>query len=172
VRRLAVIGIVACVGTMFLGAVAHAKPSDQGVSIATLSPSAGPPGTVVAFTLTGTDADGTQQCTTSSAYRLEFLGADGVLGQTGGESVEVPSTATPGPAFVRLVCYVPDPTGRRVIRGVCAGFTVQPTVATAAQPVAVSCPSTPRLALGQSVLNVERLLSGAFNAQLSAPLSP
>jgi hypothetical protein len=171
VRRLAVVGIVVCVGTLFLGAAAHAKPSDQGVSIATLSPSAGPPGTVVAFALSGTDAPGTAQCMTSSAYRLEFLGADGVLAQTGGESVEVPSDSKQGNATIRLVCYVPDSTGRRVIRGVCARFTVQAAIANTTEPVAVACPATPRLALGQSVLNVERLLSGAFNPQLFFPLS-
>jgi hypothetical protein len=171
VRRLLVLGIVVAATVAVPSVIGAAAPADN-VAIATITPSAGPPGTEVGFTLSGTDAAGTTECLTSSAYRLEFLAPDGVLAATGGESVAVPPDAPAGDSVIRLVCYVPDATGRRVIHGLCGAFTVTspgealPPATAAAKP----CPPTPRLALGQSVVAVERVLSAAFNQQLFFPL--
>lgn len=150
-----------------------AGAAGNGITIATVTPGAGPTGTEIGFTLAGTDAAGTVECQTSSAYRLEFLAPDGVLATTGGETVAVPPDAEPGGSTIRLVCYVPDATGRRVIQGLCGRFTViDPGAATPpTQAGAARCPPTPRLALSQSVIGVEAALSDAFNQRLAAPLS-
>ena len=171
-RRLLVLGIVvsaALAAPFALGANAVG----DGVSIATLTPGAGPAGTEIGFALAGTDAAGTAECLTSSAYRLEFLAPDGVLAVTGGETVAVSPDAQAGDSSIRLVCYVPDATRRRVIHGLCGRFTVTDPGAAVPPPAAaaIPCPSTPRLALGQSVITVERLLSAAFNPLLAAPLT-
>ena len=150
-----------------------AQAPGEDVRIESVSPTGGPPGTEVAYTLGGTDEAGTRQCATSSAYRLELLSPDGSLSATGGENVAVPDTATPGDSSLRLVCYIPDATNRRVIHGLCAGFVV--TAAGEAAPpasgsAAIDCPPTPRLTLGQSVIAVERAMSEAFNPLLFYPL--
>jgi hypothetical protein len=163
----------AAVAALCLGlAAASAAASGSGVSIESLTPSGGPAGTTVNYTLAGTDPAGADQCSLSSAYRLEFLAADGTLAATGGEGVTVPADAAPGKAAVRLVCYVPDSTARRVIHGLCARFDVtdgSPPPARSGSP-AIDCPATPRLTLGQSVIAVERAISQAFNPQLYYPL--
>ena len=173
-RRLLVLRII--VGIIVIVAVGAlsaggAGAADSGVSIATLAPGVGPAGTAVGFTLAGTDAAGTSQCLTSSAYRLEFLAPDGVLAATGGDTVAVPAGSQAGASVIRLVCYVPDATGRRVIRGLCGRFTVTDPGAAVPPPAsasaAVRCSPTPRLALSQSVIAVERALSEAFNPLLS-----
>jgi hypothetical protein len=175
VRRLLVLGIVmtAVVSSLVATAASGAGGSDDTVSIATVDPAAGPSGTEVGFTLAGTDATGTTECLTSSAYRLEFLTPDGVLAATGGDTVAVPADAQAGDAAIRLVCYVPDATGRRVIHGLCARFVVTDpgAVVPPAGAAAVPCPPTPRLALSQSVIAVERAISEAFNPVLAAPLT-
>ena len=74
---------------------------------------------------------GREQCATSSAYRLELLAADGTLATTGSTSVAVPDGLTPGEAAIRLVCYVPDSTARRVIFGMCGRFVVTDELAAA-----------------------------------------
>lgn len=169
-RRLSAIGVVV-IAVAALVAPAGAAPDT--VSISTVSPSAGPAGTDIGYSLAGTDAAGTTECQQSSAYRLELLAPDGTVAATGGVTVVVPEGATVGDGAIRVVCYVPDSTGRRVIRGVCARFTVSgpgepvPAVTESAIP----CPATPRVALSQAVLTVERLLSQAFNPQLVAPLA-
>lgn len=171
-RRLLVLGIIvsaALAAPFALGANA----ADDNVSIATVTPGSGPAGTEIGFTLAGTDAAGTTECLTSSAYRLEFLAPDGVLAVTGGETVAAPPDAQVGDSSIRLVCYVPDATGRRVIHGLCGRFSVTEAGAAAGPPGAASiaCPPTPRLALSQSVIAVEAALSEAFNQQLFFPLS-
>jgi hypothetical protein len=102
-----------------------------------------------------------------------MIAPDGTLAATGGETVAVPETATPGDSFVRLVCYVPDATSRRVIYGLCAGFLVTAEgqgVPDSGDSAATDCPPTPRLVLGQSVISVERAMSEAFNPLLFYPL--
>jgi len=172
VRRLLVLGIIVSSALTAPFAVGANAAGDD-VAIATVTPGAGPAGTEIGFTLAGTDAAGTTECLTSSAYRLEFLAPDGVLVVTGGETVAAPSDAEAGDSSVRLVCYVPDATGRRVIHGLCGRFTVADPGAAVPPPGAASipCPSTPRLALSQSVIAVERALSAAFNPLLAAPLT-
>jgi len=172
VRRLLVLGIIVTAAFVVPFSVGASAAGD-GVSIATVTPGAGPAGTEIGFTLAGTDTSGTTECLTSSAYRLEFLAPDGVLVVTGGETVAAPSDAKPGDSAIRLVCYVPDATGRRVIHGLCGRFTVTDPNAAVAPPgaAAIPCPSTPRLALSQSVIAVERALSAAFNPLLAVPLT-
>ncbi len=159
-------------GVLTLGALTAGAAQTTPVSIESVTPPAGPPGTEVAYSLAGTDAAGAQECATSSAYRLELLGPDGALAATGGERVAVPDTAQPGESFIRLVCYVPDATQRRVIYGLCGGFDVTAAgeAATGTRGSAVECPPTPRLVLGQSVIAVERAMSEAFNPLLYYPL--
>jgi hypothetical protein len=175
VRRLLVLGIVmtAVVAVLAVPAALGASGTDDTVSIATVDPAAGPSGTEVGFTLAGTDAAGTTECLTSSAYRLEFLAPDGVLAATGGDTVAAPADAQGGDASIRLVCYVPDATGRRVIHGLCGRFVVTDpgAVVPPAGAAAIPCAPTPRLALSQSVIAVERAVSEAFNPILAAPLT-
>ena len=168
-RRLPALGVVI---TAIATSTRPATAAPETVSISSVTPSAGPAGTEVGYTLAGTDAAGTAECQQSSAYRLELLAPDGTVAATGGVTVVVPDGVGQGDAAIRVVCYVPDATGRRVIRGVCARFVVSGAGAPvpAATESAIPCPTTPRIVLSQSVLTVERLLSTAFNPQLSAPL--
>jgi hypothetical protein len=162
--------IVLSLGALTAGA---AQAPGEDVRIESVSPTGGPPGTQVTYTLGGTDEAGERQCATSSAYRLELLSPDGALSATGGENVAVPDTATPCDSSIRLVCYVPDATNRRVIHGLCAGFVVTApgeAAPAASGTAAIDCPPTPRLALGQSVITVERAMSEAFNPLLFYPL--
>jgi hypothetical protein len=141
-----------------------------GVAIDSITPPGGPTGTQVTFALRGTDAAGAEQCAISSAYRLELLATDGTLASTGGTSVTVPAGLEPGKASIRLVCYVPDATNRRVIHGLCGGFRLTDGSPPPAHSGSRDCPPTPRIALGQSVIAVERAMSQAFNPQLYYPL--
>jgi hypothetical protein len=162
--------MVLALGALTAGA---AQAPDEEVRIESVSPAGGPPGTEIVYTLGGTDEAGTRECATSSAYRLELLSPDGSLSATGGENVAVPDTATPGDSSIRLVCYVPDATNRRVIHGVCAGFVVTAAGEPAppeSGPAAIDCPPTPRVTLGQSVIAIERAMSEAFNPLLFYPL--
>lgn len=171
-RRPLVLGIIV-IAVFVVPFAVGASAAGDGVSIATVTPGAGPAGTEIGFTIAGTDASGTTECLTSSAYRLEFLAPDGVLVVTGGETVAATPDAESGDSAIRLVCYVPDATGRRVIHGLCGRFTVTDPGAAVPPPgaSAIPCPSTPRLALSQSVIAVERAMSAAFNPLLAAPLS-
>lgn len=149
-----------------------AQDASEGVSIESLTPASGPPGTEIAYTLAGTDEVGARECAQSSAYRLELLAADGTLLTTGGETVAVPDGAAPGEAFVRLVCYLPDATGRRVIHGLCASFTItEGSEAATESGFAIDCPPTPRVTFGQAVIGVERAISQAFNPMLYFPFT-
>lgn len=168
-RRLALLAVVSCAASA-LGAVG-ASAAETDVTIESVDPSSGPAGSDVTYTLGGTDAPGAEQCGVSSAYRLELLAPDGTLAATGGSSVVVPEGVAPGPAAIRLVCYVPDVTGRRVIYGLCGRFDVVADGEAAPDPTgSVPCPPTPRVALGQSVIAVERAMSSAFNPNLYFPL--
>ena len=171
-RRLAVLATTAAIAaTVVAVGTAAASAAGRGPSIESVTPSGGPAGTEVSYALAGTDAAGSEQCSVSSAYRLELLAPDGTLAATGGGSVTVPEGIAPGKAFVRLVCYVPDATARRVIYGLCAHFDVTDSPAPPGSGSAsVRCPSTPRVVLGQSVIAVERAMSAAFNPQLYFPL--
>jgi hypothetical protein len=170
VRRSA--AVVALIAVSVALAATAAGAGTAGVSIETITPSGGPTGTDITYTLRGTDAAGAEQCAVSSAYRLELLAPDGTLATTGGSSVAVPAGIAPGKAAIRLVCYVPDATARRVIHGMCGRFFLTdgspPPARTGAAKI--DCPSTPRIALGQSVIAVERAMSEAFNPQLYYPL--
>lgn len=169
-RRLLALGVVVTALTA-LAVPAIAAP--ETLSISSVAPSAGPAGTEVGYTLSGTDSVGTAECQQSSAYRLELLAPDGTVAATGGVTVLVPEGSAVGEGAIRVVCYVPDSTGRRVIRGVCARFAITEPGAPvpAVTESAIPCPATPRITLSQAVLTVERLLSQAFNPQLSAPLA-
>jgi hypothetical protein len=170
--------VLTCVATaaaavLSLGAITAGAQAPPEVEIGSVDPIGGPAGTQVSYTLSGTDEVGSRECATSSAYRLELLAPDGTLVATGGEAVTVPDTAAPGDSFIRLVCYVPDATGRRVIYGLCGSFIVTAPgepVPDVRETVAADCPPTPRLVLGQSVIAVERALSEAFNPLLFYPL--
>ena len=172
-RRLLVLGVGLMATAGLVVPISFASAAPETVSITSVTPSAGPVGTEVGYTLGGTDAAGTNECQQSSAYRLELLAPDGTVAATGGITVLVPEGAVVGEASIRVVCYVPDPTGRRVIRGVCARFVVSAPgeAPPAVSESAIPCPATPRVVLSQAVLTVERLLSQAFNPQLSAPIS-
>jgi hypothetical protein len=130
-----------------------------------LSPSEGPPGTEIAVA-PDVDPTGVDTCLGSSAFRTELLGADGAILATGSEAIAVPANATPGVDVVRLVCYLPEGTGRRVIHGLCAPFVV--TGGEAVTPSA-GCPPAPRVLVGQAILEAEGGLSNGANAIL-APL--
>jgi hypothetical protein len=73
---------------------------------------------------------------------------------------------------LRLICYVSDATGRRVIRGVCSSFDVvdaNTTVigassnAVAGSTVNVPCPAAPRTVVSESVIASQTTLGEAFN---------
>jgi hypothetical protein len=169
-RPLAVAAVVTC--ALALAATAVTAGGSK-VSIEAVTPSGGPAGTEIAYTLAHTDAAGAEQCAVSSAYRLELLAPDGTLATTGGATVAVPEGVAPGKGAIRLVCYVPDATGRRVIHGLCGRFDLTDGTAPPARTgsAAIDCPPSPRVTLGQSVIAVERAFSQAFNPQLYYPLT-
>jgi hypothetical protein len=147
-------------------ACADAITPDATAPTITLDPSEGPPRTEVTI-VPDADAAAVSTCFGSSAFRSELLGDTGAIVGTGEETLEVPSDAT-GVVTARLVCYFPESTGRRVIRGLCAPFTV-----TGAAPVASTgsgCPSAPRVVVGQVIIEGEGQLSAGFN-QVLAPFA-
>jgi hypothetical protein len=146
-------------------ACASAVAPDADAPAITLDPTEGPPGTEIAIT-PAVDAQGVESCVSSSAFRSELLGPDGAILATGAEAIAVPANATPGVHTVRLICYLPESTGRRVIHGLCAPFVV-----TGGEPgAAVSgCPPAPRVVVGQAILEAAAGLSNGFNPVM-APL--
>ena len=170
-RRLAELVTAACVA-LAVGAPGAVAAGGSSVSIESVTPSSGSVGTDIAYTLAGTDAAGADQCANSSAYRLELLAPGGALATTGGGTVLVPEGTVVGQATIRLVCYVPDATNRRVIYGLCARFDITDAAAAseATGKAATKCPATARVVLGQSVIAVERAMSEAFNSKLYYPL--
>jgi len=149
---------------------AGAGAVDDTVGLGSLDPSSGAPGTEIHYTVVGS-ADADTECRGSSAFTTEFLAADGVRLGTGADIIGVPETATAGPAFVRLVCYVSDATGRRVIRGVCTSFEVLAagsaagTAKTAAAGATINepCPAAPRTVVSEAVIQSQTALGEAFN---------
>lgn len=176
-RRIRMLVFVAAALVAMVTLPAGAGVADDTVGFGSLNPSSGPPGTDIQYTVVGT-ADADAECRASSAFTTEFLAADGVRLGTGSDTITVPDTASPGPAFVRLICYVADATGRRVIRGVCVGFdvvipttTVIGAVATAdaGSTLNVPCPAAPRTVASESVIQSQTVLGEAFN-QIIRPL--
>jgi hypothetical protein len=168
--RIRTLVLVAVALVAMMAVPSGAATGDDGVGFGSLTPSSGAPGTEISYTVVGSPiAD--SECRGSSAFTTEFLAADGVRLGTGADTIGVPETATAGPAFVRLVCYVSDATGRRVIRGVCASFEVLApggaagatgTTATGST-VNVPCPASPRTVISQSVIRSHTSLGEAFN---------
>jgi hypothetical protein len=158
--------------TMTLGVGAAAAWADT-VGFGSVSPSSGPPGTEITYTVVG-GATADTDCRGSSAFTTEFLDGAGIRLSTGADTIGVPNSATAGPAFVRLVCYVSDATARRVIHGVCAKFEVTaavsapgaPTTAASGATVDAPCPVTPRLAVSQAVIQAQTHLGETFNKVL------
>jgi hypothetical protein len=134
---------------------------------ADVSPASAAPGSEVSITPRSADADATEQCFGSSAFHTELLGADGARLATGEQSIAVPANAPGGAATALLVCYVPDDTGRRVIRGWCGSLTITGGTAATTAPK-TGCPASPRLVLVESVIKAEAALSAGFNPVLSA----
>lgn len=133
---------------------------------ADVAPASAAPGSEVSITPRGADAAATQQCFGSSAFHTELLGADGARVATGEQSIVIPDNAPGGAASALLVCYVPDTTGRRVLRGWCGSLTI--TGGTAATTAgAPGCPPSPRLVVVESVIKAEAALSEGFNPVLS-----
>lgn len=138
------------------------------VVIARVEPGGGPPGSTATYEFLNVDADGRDECTGSSAYRVEVLGSDG--GQIGfaGDELEVPSDAPVGPSFLRVVCYFPtEKSPRPLMRSLCARFEVTaPGASAPPQGGYVPCPPTGRVLGGESVIAAQRVLGDAINAVL------
>jgi hypothetical protein len=156
---------------------ASASAGDDAVGFGSLDPSSGAPGAEIHYTVVG-GAIADSECRASSAFATELLASDGVRLATGADTIIVPDTAAPGTAYVRLICYVSDATGRRVIRGVCTSFevlaaetTVAPTPKTGAAGVTVNepCPPSARVVVSESVIGSQTALGEAFN-QIIKPL--
>ena len=172
-RRWCIPVLAAFVLFVALSATAGAQSGDE-VGFGGLQPASGPAGTELSYTVVGTpDAD--TVCKASSAFSTEFLDEQGLRLGTGAATIAVPTAAQPGPSFVRLICYVPDDTGRRVIWGVCAAFEVTAsggaaptTPAPAGGTANVPCPASPRLVMSESTITTQNNLGRAFNAVLTA----
>lgn len=141
------------------------SPGPNGkVSIASVDPPAGPPGTVTAITFANVDDDGTQKCIDSSAYRVEILGPDGAQIGTGGQAVEIPPDAPVGVSTIRVVCYFPGRYVRPLMRSLCGRFEVTAGAPTApAGEASAPCPQPGRVLTGESVIAAQRSLGDAFN---------
>ena len=170
-RRIWMLVLATAALAALVAVPASAGTTADTVGFGSVSPSSGPPGTEISYVVVGSPIADTE-CRGSSAFATEFLAADGVRLGTGGDTIGVPETATPGPGFIRLVCYVSDATGRRVIRGVCASFDVvdpNTTVigassnAVAGSTVNVACPTAPRPVVSESVISSQTILGEAFN---------
>lgn len=172
-RRPALWMLIAAALTLALSGPAGAGPSQDTVGLGSLDPGSGPPGTIISYTVVGSpNAD--SECRGSSAFATELLDATGARIGTGANTVVVPDGATPGQAFVHLICYVADATGRRVIYGVCSGFEITdaatpPGAAKTATGATVNepCPATPRMVVSQSVINTQTTLGLTFNEVLA-----
>ena len=170
-RRIRILVLVTAALAALVAVPASAGTTDDTVGFGSMSPASGPPGTEISYVVVGSpDAD--TECRGSSAFATEFLGADGVRLGTGGDTIGVPETATPGTGYVRLICYVSDATGRRVLRGVCTSFEVvdaNTTVigsssnAVAGSTVNAPCPAAPRTTVSESVIASQTTLGEAFN---------
>ena len=158
-------------------AVALAAPAsagtDDSTGLGSLEPGSGPPGTTISYTVVGS-AGADTECRTSSAFATELLDAAGVRIATGDDTITVPDSATPGPAFLHLICYIADTTGRRVIYGVCSEFEVLaagapsgPAKNASGATINEPCPATPRLVASEAVIETQTTLGLTFNQILS-----
>ncbi len=171
-RRLLLLLLVA-VFSVSLAAPAAAG-ADDSTGLGSLEPGSGPPGTTISYTVVGSpDAD--SECRGSSAFATELLDATGVRIATGDDTITVPDAAAAGEAFLHLICYVADATGRRVIYGVCSSLEVTaagaPTgaakTATSGPTINEPCPATPRLVASEAVIETQTTLGLTFNQILS-----
>jgi hypothetical protein len=156
-----------------VGAVAGAQ-TEPGATIGfgDVTPGSGAPGTEITYTVVGSpNAD--SECRGSSAFATELLASDGTRLATGADTIVVSDAATPGPGYLRLICYIADSTGRRVIRGICAPFEILPAGSAAGAsgtgPISEPCPPSGRVLASQSVIGVSGALGQAFN-QVITPL--
>lgn len=145
------------------------------VGFGSVSPGVAPAGTEVSYTVAGS-ADADPVCRGSSAFATELLGADGTRLAIGADTVAVPQTATAGPGFLRLICYIPDATGRRVIHGFCAAIELAAAgtapgapLAAGAEPIVDPCPPSGRVVASQAVIGASTALGLSFN-QIIKPL--
>lgn len=144
------------------------------VEIGTLSPGSGPSaGTVITIQFAGVDADGTDECYESSAFRSEFISPEGARLSLGSEQVRVPDGAPVGVSTVRIVCYFPGEFGRPLMRSLCGRFEVTSSGAPGprATDAGVACPPTGRVVGGDAMIAAQRTLGGTFDALLQ-PLDP
>jgi hypothetical protein len=168
-RRVLMSTVVAAI---LVGAAAPAMADDSGFG--GIDPSSGPSGTEIGYTVVGPGPTSDSECRGSSAFTTELLSVTGTRLATGADTIVVEG-AVPGPAFVRLICYIPDDTGRRVIRGVCATFEITtpdvppgaPRTAAAGNTLDEPCPAAPRVVASQSVIRVQGRLGEAFNRVLT-----
>jgi hypothetical protein len=176
-RRTPIVLLVALVATIAAATVAHAGGYGGYGALGSVTPGSGPPGTEISYTVVGTSPNADAECRSSSAFSTEFLAADGVRLATGADTITVPETATPGPGFLRLICYLGDETGRPVIYGACVAFEVTapgtPPGAPRSEPDGSAfedpCPPSARVVASQSVLHAASVLGRAFN-QVIKPL--
>jgi hypothetical protein len=131
----------------------------------TVTPSVVAPGRDVVVAPAGVTAAASTVCSQTSAFKTELLDANGTRVAIGARTLSVPADAKPGVGTVRLVCYLPDAAGRRVIRGMCGAVTIGTGSTPSTAPTAV-CPATPRLVLSQGVIVAESTLSEGFNRLL------
>jgi len=170
-RRLHVVVVAVVALVVALAGVTVAAAADDTVGIGSISPTSGAAGTDISYTVVGSpNAD--SECRGSSAFATEFLAGNGVRLGTGSDTIAVPDGATPGQAYVRLVCYVSDETGRRVIRDVCASFEVSGGSAATPPPTSgatidVPCPPAPRVIISHSVIRAQTAVGEAFNKILT-----
>lgn len=156
-----------------LAAPAAAGTADDTAGLGSLDPGSGPPGTTISYTVVGgPNAD--SECRGSSAFATELLDASGVRISTGDDTIAVPDGATSGGGFLRLICYIADATGRRVIYGVCSGFEITAADAPAGSAktatgatINEACPATPRMVASQSVIDTQTTLGLTFNEVLA-----
>ena len=139
-----------------------------------LGSASGPPGSSISYTVVGS-SNASVECSGSSAFSTEFLAGDGVRLGTGATTIGVPAQAAPGRAFVRLICYVSDVTGRRVIHGVCTGFGVTAPgtgvgprkVAAPGATIDEPCPASGRLVVSQAVIRAQTHLGETYTHVLT-----
>ncbi len=143
------------------------------VSIASIDPAAGPPGTIATYTFENVDAEGAQKCVDSSAYRVELLAPEGAKIADAGEQVEIPSDAPNGASTFRVVCYFPGKYTRPLMRSLCGGFEVTaPGVAGTSGGTGVPCPPTGRVLDGDAVIAAQRALGDGFNVLVGTIYGP
>ena len=172
-RRPALMFLAAALLALGLASPAGAGAADYSSGFGSLEPGSGPPGTTISYTVVGSpDAD--SECRGSSAFATELLDATGARIGTGDDTIAVPDSAAPGQAFVRLICYIADATGRRVIYGVCSSFEVTaagsapgPAKTATGPTINEGCPATPRMVASQSVINAQTSLGLAVNQVLA-----